>query len=444
MQQFQIQNQKMIMRNKINFGEALKRIFFTFFVTSVLVSCATNQSVGQTARLFKDQDVNFLTKQYEQENLGKVIFFSNLNYKDQFVNVHIYSGNSHIFYGNIYSKESYLIYLIPGVYQFTFNDLKVNGKVEAGRTLFYEVGTQFRKPEISSSVPSDVQVLASGSLISRDSMLGQIDSYKSRRFYDFKMTNDDSFTDSVQLKIEIPDAKRLVSINLNGKDRSDLVSSIDAQNQLFVKMPIEFGANTFTVTLTNTSGLIGTKSIVVTRLTDREKRAQELKEKQEAEKRAKAYEIEEKQRQLQLANDAKARKLEEERIAREGDGSSDDLLCKKYGFKPQSNGYAECRMKVDFAKAESIKQQQQYEREQAVYEQQLAAIEQEKERRRGAAFMELGARMMSGQRTLDAINSVGTGAPIAPRKPASYDQTITLPNGRMINCSTFGTMTNCF
>lgn len=145
-----------------------------------------------------------------------------------------------------------------------------------------------------------------------------------------------------------------------------------------------------------------------------------------------------------VANEEKEYKATLEKVVREGDGSNEDKLCQRYGLKPQTNGYAECRMRLDFAKAESIKQQQQYEREQAAYEQQLAAIEKEKERRRGAAFMELGARMMSGQRTLDAINSVGTGAPIAPRKPTSFDHTITLPNGRMINCTTMGTMTNCF
>lgn len=435
---------EVVMRNKINFSNALVRLFLTLFVSSLLASCATNQSVAQTTKLFKDQDINFLTKQYEEENLGKIVFFSKLNQKELFVNVHVYSGSSHIFYGNLYSKESYHVYLIPGDYQFTFNDIKLNGKIEAGRTLFYEVGTQFRKPEIASSLPSDVQVLASGSLMNRDSMLGQIESYKSRRFYDFKMTSDESYTDSVQLKIEIPDAKRLTSFTLNGKDRSDLVSSINAQNQLSVKMPIEFGKNTFTVTLTNASGLTGTKSIVVTRLTDKEKRVQELKEKQEAEKRAKAYEIEEKQRQLQLVNDAKARKLEEDRIAKEGDGSSDDLLCKKYGFKPQTNGYAECRMKVDFAKAEYSRQQQQYEREQAIYEQQMAEVQRVREKERAMKQLELGLRMMGGQSPVDAVNSVGTGAPIAPKKPSSFNQTITLPNGRMINCSTFGTMTNCF
>jgi len=152
------------------------------------------------------------------------------------------------------------------------------------------------------------------------------------------------------------------------------------------------------------------------------------------------------QRQLKIQQERNETivKKEEERIAREGDLSPDDLLCKKYGLKPQTNGYAECRMRLDFAKAESIKQQQQYEREQAAYQEQMAGIQKERERQRAMKQLELGLRIIGGQSPVDAVNSVGTGAPIAPRAPTPTNQTITLPNGRMINCSTFGTMTNCF
>lgn len=137
-------------------------------------------------------------------------------------------------------------------------------------------------------------------------------------------------------------------------------------------------------------------------------------------------------------------RAEQERIKREGDGTSDDLLCKKYGLQPQTGGYAECRMRLDFAKAESQKKQDQYQAEQDEYERRVAAIEREREKQRGMRQLELGLRMMGGQRPIDAINSVGTGMPIAPSRPAPINQTITMPNGRMINCTTLGTNTNCF
>jgi antitoxin component YwqK of YwqJK toxin-antitoxin module len=137
-------------------------------------------------------------------------------------------------------------------------------------------------------------------------------------------------------------------------------------------------------------------------------------------------------------------RAEEERIIREGDGTPDDLLCKKYGLLPQTGGYAECRMRLDFARAESHKKQEQYQAAQAEYEKQVAAIEREREKQRGLRQLELGLRMMGGQRPIDAVNSVGTGMPIAPSRPAPVNQTITMPNGRMINCTTLGTNTNCF
>jgi hypothetical protein len=52
-----------------------------------------------------------------------------------------------------------------------------------------------------------------------------------------------------------------------------------------------------------------------------------------------------------------AKKLEEERIAREGDGTPDDLSCKKYGLKVQTQGYAECRMRLDIMRKENQRTQ---------------------------------------------------------------------------------------
>lgn len=81
-------------------------------------------------------------------------------------------------------------------------------------------------------------------------------------------------------------------------------------------------------------------------------------EKEIAAEKAAALEVErkkaeaEKLKKIQLDKEAKARKAEEERIAREGDGSPDDLSCKKYGLKPQTQGYSECRMRLDLSRKE--------------------------------------------------------------------------------------------
>jgi hypothetical protein len=58
-------------------------------------------------------------------------------------------------------------------------------------------------------------------------------------------------------------------------------------------------------------------------------------------------------RLARLEQDRRARLAEEERIAREGDGSPDDIQCKRYGLKPQTQGYAECRMRLDLSRKEA-------------------------------------------------------------------------------------------
>jgi hypothetical protein len=124
--------------------------------------------------------------------------------------------------------------------------------------------------------------------------------------------------------------------------------------------------------------------------------------------------------------------------------SQDEQLCKSYGFKPNTPSFSECKLKLDLAKKQSLEAQDKYNRERADYDRQVAAIAKEKERQRGMRQLELGLRMMGGQSPVDAVNSVGTGMPIAPNRPSPINQTITMPNGRMINCTTLGTNTNCF
>jgi len=79
---------------------------------------------------------------------------------------------------------------------------------------------------------------------------------------------------------------------------------------------------------------------------------------------------------------------EKEKIAREGDGSRSDLLCKKYGLKPLTAQYAECRMQLE------IQERQQAE-QQRIYDQRLAEYERENERRRGEAIFLQGMDLLS-------------------------------------------------
>lgn len=124
--------------------------------------------------------------------------------------------------------------------------------------------------------------------------------------------------------------------------------------------------------------------------------------------------------------------------------SADDQTCQRYGFKPKTQPFAECKFKLDMAKKEGAQAQEKYAREKAEYDRQIAAMQREQEKARAMKQLELGLRMMGGQSPVNAVNSVGTGAPIAPSMPSPINQTITTPSGRMINCTTIGNNTNCF
>jgi hypothetical protein len=66
----------------------------------------------------------------------------------------------------------------------------------------------------------------------------------------------------------------------------------------------------------------------------KQERLEALKEKHEAEQQA------------------KEERLDAKRIAKEGDGSEDDLICKKYGAKPGTRVYVDCRIKLGLAKTD--------------------------------------------------------------------------------------------
>lgn len=122
---------------------------------------------------------------------------------------------------------------------------------------------------------------------------------------------------------------------------------------------------------------------------------------------------------------------------------SDSQTCINYGFKPNTQPFAECKFKLDMAKQESARVQEHYAREKEAYDERIAAIEKERERQRGLRQMEFGLRLMGGQSPVDAFTSIGTGRPIAPSMPDPITQTITTPSGRVIHCTTMGSMTNC-
>jgi hypothetical protein len=239
----------------------------------------------------------------------------------------------------------------------------------------------------------------------------------------------------VDFGILIKDKSLVKDFKLNGQ------SIPYTQNEEFlITKELSYGINKFVFQASNEKEFKDSASFEFNRLTVAQKKR--IADEAIAEKKRK--EEKEKQEKIRIANEENARKAEQERIAREGDGSEDDFLCKKYGLKPLTNGYAECRMRLDLAKRESLAAQEKYAQEKAAYDKQVEAIQNERKRQQAMKQLELGLRMMGGQSPINAVNSLGTNTPIAPSMPSPINQTITMPNGRMVNCTTVGSMTNCF
>jgi flagellar biosynthesis GTPase FlhF len=180
-----------------------------------------------------------------------------------------------------------------------------------------------------------------------------------------------------------------------------------------------------------------------------QKRVQELK--LEAARLKRERELAERKRVQELAQEkrdreAKAKKAaaekkrEQARIAREGDSSPDDLLCKKYGFRPNTQAYANCRMQIDVAKREMQQQQAMYQAQQQQIQQ---AQEAERKRRQSDFLLGMGLRMMAGQSASGSAIDQSVGAPMYQPPPPS-SRTYTFPNGRMMTCTSNGSFTNCY
>jgi len=400
-------------------------------VLSILIisGCASLPSIYPNA--FKYFEPEELSNRYEKREVGKVEIFTGQNFNER-SNVHIYSTDLNVNIGYIGENEGYVFYLPENSYRFWLSTgtTKLVSEVfdiKGGETITYRWDKVGQKPIRVSSMPNEIKVLSKGSPYYSGQLDARLFQIGRERQPKFEYKYNEPTNGNIKLTIKILSTNSIQIFQVNGIDKMELLDGGNYVVELFEKVKV--GYNDFQIKIVNKQGYEAVEYFNVRVYSEKEKI--ELAENARLER-------------LKIEREALAKKLEEERIAKEGDGSPDDLLCKKYGLKPQTYGYAECRMRVDFAKAESKRQQQQYEREQAEYERQLAAIETEKQRMRGFAFLELSSRMLGGQSPIDALGSLGTGAPIAPIRPSPVNQTIILPGGRMINCTTMGTMTNCF
>ncbi len=118
----------------------------------------------------------------------------------------------------------------------------------------------------------------------------------------------------------------------------------------------------------------------------------------------------------------------------------DDATCKKYGFRQGTSDYAKCRQQIDMAKQQANQDRLRFEEEQRRYKAQLEEQKRQRERAAGMAMLGMGLGMMSGQSPGNYSNYSAT----PPSPPQNMNRTYVLPGGKIMNCNTTGSITNCF
>jgi hypothetical protein len=148
--------------------------------------------------------------------------------------------------------------------------------------------------------------------------------------------------------------------------------------------------------------------------------------------------------------------IAKQHIQQRDDGSVEHQTCHRFGFVVGTPSYSECRLKIDIAKREQAQrqatyeiEQKRYQEEQRRYEAQVAELEKERERQKGAAMMRFGLALMGGTSPHLSENLANAGRqslglpPIAPNRPTFQNFTITGPDRRISNCNVFGNNITC-
>lgn len=144
-------------------------------------------------------------------------------------------------------------------------------------------------------------------------------------------------------------------------------------------------------------------------------------------------------------------------VKQSGDGSPDDASCTKFGFVVGTQEYSNCRLQMDTARRQAQQKQAEYELAQKRYEQELreyqeklALIEKEKNRREGEAMMRFGLALLGGTSPHFSENVANAGRaslglpPIQPVRPSMDHFFIRTPGGQMTNCHITGNLVQCF
>jgi hypothetical protein len=144
-----------------------------------------------------------------------------------------------------------------------------------------------------------------------------------------------------------------------------------------------------------------------------------------------------------ITNSSRQPEAGEGTTAARGDGSPDDFTCGGYGFRPGTDAYADCRMKLDTARAENYRRQREFEDQQRQYQAQVAEIEQEQKRKAQqrkarchfASAASGSATFLESMVNLAACEGGATGpVAVTPPRPPPPAPVQCFVNGNVVTC----------
>lgn len=313
----------------------------------LLTACANNNQSNSTAIRPSDLWTWDASNYYNEKIVGKVIVYGSpeLAKESKISFANLKNINKEYYSGLIGKNESNEITLVEGDYIFYVRtDLwkQKTVKVTGGETIYLQAnGNDVVQTD---SIPNNILMRKRGAIASKSDFANLV---KASISASYDLTGDGLMK---PVNVTVINNTNEPTFRLNGEA---IQPESKKNNNYKLNVKLAKGDNMLAVEATGADKKIVTKNFNLHIKTDKEILAEKMAAIEAEKKRAE----EERLRKIQMDKEAKAKKAEAERIAREGDGTPDDLDCKKYGLKPQTQGYAECRMRLDLSRKEGERAQ---------------------------------------------------------------------------------------
>lgn len=331
--------------------------FYLLMLLILLSACGTIKTDSATSvestEFYSWDTAPYITKKI----LAKVSVYASNEIGSIESNLYVFEAGSgqykKYFVGKIAGNEGYEIALLPGEYVFRLLTMKSLFSEEVVRVTRltvtggenYSLKASRKELEITSSLVSSIKLKDKGSIYTEIGL-------KNRMRANVFFNNISNSKDQNQIvNVEVVANSTEPKFFLNGREITYQRKLKERTYQFNLRF--EPGDNNLLVKIKGLDGVDMAKMYNYYIKTQKDIDAEKALALENERKKIEA----ERMRKIQLEKEAIAKKLEEERIAREGDDSPDDLSCKKYGLKPQTPGYSECRMRLDLSRKEGERTQ---------------------------------------------------------------------------------------